>query len=407
MYKAISKNNLITTLEKVFDSDSITVFKDEILAIWEHKPYFNGDSVNLDLEGNQIFVNLLFKIPEERDDFKRILVSITDITQRKLAEEALHESESRYRQLVEQINVVVYLDYAELPSRPKYISPQIESLLGYTQEEWLADPELLFNIVHPDDRQAILDEDIKTDTTGKPFVVEYRAFTRDGRMIWIHDEAVLVYGIDGKPDDWHGVMYDITARKVAEDALRESETRYRSIFNSVPVAIKEEDFSTVYRMMEDLRGSGIEDLEDYISRHPEWIKKAVESVKIIEVNQETLRIYRAKTKDQLINSLDQYFSQESYQSFEKELLAFWNHQSSYDHETVNKTLSGELIDVWISIAIPENPDNYNRILVTIMDITERKRAEEQIRIQVRYLAALRAVDMAISCLLYTSDAAAN
>ncbi len=396
MYKADSKKNLLNTLEKVFDMEATVIFRDELLAIWNHKPFFNGDSVNLDLEGNRIYVNLMFKIPEEREGFKKLLVSITDITQRKLAEEALHESESRYRQLVEQINVVVYLDYAGLPSRPKYVSPQIETLLGYTQEEWLADPQLLFSIVHPDDRQAILDEDMRTDSSGEPFVVEYRAYTRDGRMIWVHDEAVLVYGPDGKPDDWHGVMYDITARKVAEEALRESENRYRSIFDSVPVAIKEEDFSIVYKMMEDLRQSGVVDLEEYLSKHPDWMSKAVECVKIVEVNQETLKIYKASSKDQLINSLDQYFSPESFMSFQKELLAFWNHQKSYDHETINKTLDGEPIDVWISITIPANPENYNRILVTIMDITERKRAEEQIRMQIRYLAALRAVDMAIS-----------
>ncbi len=396
MYKADSKKNLLNTLEKVFDMEATVIFRDELLAIWNHRPFFNGDSVNLDLEGNRIYVNLMFKIPEEREGFKKLLVSITDITQRKLAEEALHESESRYRQLVEQINVVVYLDYAGLPSKPKYISPQIESLLGYTPEEWLNDPETLINIVHPDDRKLFLEEDVRTDTSGEPFVVEYRAFTRDGRMIWIHDEAVLVNDPDGQPEDWHGVMYDITDRKMAEDALRESETRYRSIFNSVPVAIKEEDFSTVYAMMEELRQSGVEDFEEFITRHPEWLKKAVESVKIVEVNEETLKIYKAQNKEQLINSLDHYFSQDSYTSFQKELLAFWNHQSSYDHETINKTLLGDPIDVWVSISIPDNPENYNRILVTIMDITERKRAEEQIRVQIRYLAALRAVDMAIS-----------
>lgn len=396
MYKAESKEQLLLTLDKIFNDESIEIFKSELLAMWNHEPYFNGDTVNLDLDGNRMTVNLMLRLPTEREKYRKMLVSMTDVTQRKMAEAALFESELRYRQLVEQVNVVVYLDYVELPSRPKYISPQIESLLGYTQEEWMADPKLLFNIIHPDDKQLILDEDIKTDASGEPFVVEYRAFTRDGRMIWIHDEAVLVYGSDGKPDDWHGVMYDITARKVAEGALRESESRYRSIFNSVPVAIKEEDFSTVFSMMEELRQLGVDDFEEYLLRHPEWVKKAVESIKIVEVNQETLKIYKAKSKDQLINTLDHYFLAESLSSFQKELLAFWNHQSVYEHETINKTMLGETIDVWISITIPELPENYSRILVTIMDITERKRAEEQIRVQIRYLAALRAVDMAIS-----------
>jgi PAS domain S-box-containing protein len=396
MYKAGSKEQLLFTLDKIFNDESIEIFKNELLTIWNREPFFNGDTVNLDLEGNRMIVNLLIRLPQKREDYQNILVSITDITQRKMAEDALLESESRYRQLVEQVNVVVYLDYVEIPSQPKYISPQIESLLGYTADEWLADPELLIKVVHPDDRQFFLDEDIKTDKTGEPFIVEYRAYTKDGRIVWIHDEAVLVYGEDGKPKDWHGVMYDITARKMAEEALRESESKYRSIFNTVPVAIKEEDFSTVYKMMEDLRQTGVEDFESYLAKHPEWVQKAVESIKVVEVNQETLKIFKAESKDQLLHSLDFYFTSTSLVSFQRELLAFWNHQSSFAHETVNKTLTGELIDVWVSIAIPTKPEDYGRILVTIMDITERKRAEEQIRVQIRYLAALRAVDMAIS-----------
>jgi PAS domain S-box-containing protein/putative nucleotidyltransferase with HDIG domain len=396
MYKADSKEQLLFTLDRIFNDESVEIFKSELLSIWNHDPYFNGDTVNLDLDGNRMIVNLLLRLPAEREKYRNVLVSMTDITQRKLAEAALLESELRYRQLVEQINVVVYLDYVELPSRTKYISPQIESLLGYSQDEWLADPDLLIKVIHPDDRQFVLDEDNRTDASREPFVVEYRAFTRDGQMLWIHEEATLVYDAQGKPEDWHGVMYDITARKMAEEALRDSENRYRSIFNTVPVAIKEEDFSTIYAMMEELRQAGVEDFEEYLAKHPEWAKKAVESVKIIEVNQETLRIYKAESKEQLLNSLDQYFSTESYNVFQRELVAFWNRQSSYEHETVNVTITGELINVWISIAIPDNPENYNRILVTIMDITERKRAEEQIRVQVRYLAALRAVDMAIS-----------
>ena len=254
----------------------------------------------------------------------------------------------------------------------------------------------MFRIIHPDDIEKLQVADIETDQTGKPFVVEYRAYTRDGRLIWVHDEAVLVYNADGSADDWHGVMYDITSRKLAEEALRESENRYRTIFNSVPVSIKEEDFSTVFRRLEEIRQSGVVDLEEYLITHPKWIKEVVASIKINEVNDETLRLYKAESKEQLLKSLNDFFSDESYINFHKELLAFWNHQSFFEQETVNKTLTGETINVWMSITIPSVPEGYSKILVTIMDITERKRAEEQIRLQIKYLAALRAVDMAIS-----------
>lgn len=396
IYDAESKVQLLTSLDKIFNLESLDNLKRELLAIWEGKPFYSGDTVNVDLKKRPIHINLAMQIPETREGFRSVLVSVTDITQRKIAERALLESESRYRQLVEQINVVVYLDYAVIPSRPKYISPQIESLLGYTQEEWMTDPELMTRVIHPEDLQFMLDEDMRTDKTGEPFVVEYRAFHRDGHMIWVHDEAILIHDQISEHDDWHGVMYDITDRKKAEEALKRSENRYRSIFDSAPVSIKEEDFSTIGSMMAELRQAGVIDFEDYLEKHPDWVKNAASTVKINEVNQETLRIYKAESKEQMSGPLTKIFAQETYKVFEKELLAFWNRQPLFEMETVSQTVSGEKIFMWVSIVIPTDENDYSRILVTAMDITQRKEAEEQVRMQVRYLGALRAVDMAIS-----------
>lgn len=396
IFKAKSKDELYLSLDKFFGKEPNTNFENELLAIWDKQPFYEGETVNHDLNGERIFVNVNIRIPEKRDDFSRVLVSITDITDRKRSEEALQESEGRYRQLVEQINVVVYLDYFGYPSRPKYVSPQITTLFGYTPEEWMQDPDLLFNVIHPDDREIVMAEDTSTDLTGETFIVEYRAFTRDGQMKWIHDEAVLVRDKDGNPEEWHGVMYDITLRKKAEEALRESEKRYKTIFNSVPVSIMEEDFSCVMRLMDELRQSGVNNLEGFLIQNPDWIKKAAESVKITEVNQETLKMFKAESKEQLIRSLPTFLAEETYKSFKQEILAFWNHKNTFENETTNRTITGETIDVWVSVTLPQDSADYSRTLVTIMDITERKKSEAQIMLQIRYLAALRAVDMAIS-----------
>ena len=396
IYDAESKIELLTSLDKILNDESLDNFKKELLAIWNRKSFYSGDTLNLDLKKRPIHINLAMQIPETREGFRNVLVCVTDINQRKIAERALLESESRYRQLVEQINVVVYLDYAVIPSRPKYISPQIETLLGYTQEEWMTDPELMAKVVHPDDLQSMLDEDLRTDKTGEPFVVEYRAFHRDGHLVWVHDEAILIHDQISDHDDWHGVMYDITDRKNAEEALKRSENRYRSIFDSTPVSIKEEDFSIVGKMMAELSQAGVTDLEEYMETHPEWAKNAAATVKIKEVNQETLRIYKAKSKEQMMGSLTKIFAKETYKIFEKELLAFWNRQPLFEMETVSQTVSGEKIFMWVSIAIPTEEIDLSSVLVTAMDITQRKEAEEQVRMQVRYLGALRAVDMAIS-----------
>jgi PAS domain S-box-containing protein len=109
-----------------------------------------------------------------------------DITERKEAEQALRTAEERYRSLVEQLPAVIYAN--EVPagqatSRATYISPQVQSLLGYNPEEWLADPNLWIKLLHPDDREAVLREVAHQNTTGAPLDIKYRSLTRDGRGV--------------------------------------------------------------------------------------------------------------------------------------------------------------------------------------------------------------------------------
>src|SRR3712207_9322961 len=73
-----------------------------------------------------------------------------------------------------------------------YVSPQMESVLGYSPEEYLANPDLRLQTIHPEDRGWVLREDARTDETGEPYSVEYRRISRDGRVVWVREEAVLV-----------------------------------------------------------------------------------------------------------------------------------------------------------------------------------------------------------------------
>ncbi len=149
-------------------------------------------------------------------------VIIRDITKRMQAEEALGASEAKLRALVEQVPAIVYTESAET-RETLYISPQVEKLTGYTPGEWMKDPNLWEKITHPEDLSALLAEDERTTTNREPFYIEYRILTRDGRTLWIHDEAVMIQSQDGTPLFWQGVMYDITERKQAEKALQKSE----------------------------------------------------------------------------------------------------------------------------------------------------------------------------------------
>ncbi len=141
-----------------------------------------------------------------------------DITERMEAEERLREAEVRYRNLVEQVPVAVYMDAVDELSTALYISPQYEGLTGYTPERRMNEPGLWASILHPDDRERVLKESERTNATGDPFDIDYRIVRADGRVIWVHDHAFLVEGPGGIPA-WQGVLTDVTERRLAEEAL--------------------------------------------------------------------------------------------------------------------------------------------------------------------------------------------
>jgi PAS domain S-box-containing protein len=146
---------------------------------------------------------------------------LADITKRKEAEEALRESEARHRALVEQVPLVIYEDAADEHSSALYMSPQVEPLLGYSQEEWLGDRELFPRLLHPDDRERVMAEIARVHATGEPFSSEYRLVAKDGRVVWFRDEATHVVGDDGRALYSQGFMLDISERKQAEERMEE------------------------------------------------------------------------------------------------------------------------------------------------------------------------------------------
>ena len=142
-----------------------------------------------------------------------------DITERKESEQRLLEAEEKYRTLVEQLPVVVYQDAVDDDSTALYISPQYERLFGFAPEVRMSDPGFWVEHIHPDDRDRVLAESRRTNRSGEPFVAEYRFLARDGRVVWVRDEATLLHDQAGVAMYWQGVLMDITERRLADEAL--------------------------------------------------------------------------------------------------------------------------------------------------------------------------------------------
>lgn len=153
----------------------------------------------------------------------QFVLRIRDLLELRRANEPVRQAEARYRALVEQIPAVTFMAALDDQSANEmYVSPQIESLLGFSQKEWLDDPILWFKQLHPDDQSLWNEEFARGIASGGPFRAECRVFTRDRRVVWIHGEARLVRDDVGKPLFLQGIAFDITEQKRALEQQREA-----------------------------------------------------------------------------------------------------------------------------------------------------------------------------------------
>jgi PAS domain S-box-containing protein len=133
-------------------------------------------------------------------------------------------SETQYRSFLENISTVTYINDTSKDSLTTYISPQVKTILGYTSEEFLEKPALWKDLIHPDDRETVFAENLRTNETGEPFTIEYRIIAKDHSVLWVRDEATLVRDEKGKPQYWLGIWTNVTERKNLEIAQADTVT---------------------------------------------------------------------------------------------------------------------------------------------------------------------------------------
>jgi len=168
-----------------------------------------------------------------------VALALWDRSSDDAADAERRQAEARYRSLIEQIPAVTFMGSLSGDVIELYVSPQIEALLGFSQEEWLGDPFLWFNQLHPDDREPCNREFARGCRTGGPFRAEFRAFTRDGRVVWIRGEARMIRDENGRPTFIQGIAYDITDSKRAEEAVRAHAEQMKISLAEKEVLLKE------------------------------------------------------------------------------------------------------------------------------------------------------------------------
>ena len=168
---------------------------------------------------------------------------------------------------------------------------------------------------------------------------------------------------------------EISEHKKTEENLNERELRYESLFKNSPISLWEEDFSDVKKYIDSLRSRGIRDFRTYFQDHPEDVVNCATMVKVVDVNEVTLKMYHAGSVEDL-KGLDSVFAEESYEVFKEELIALAEGKFKYASEAVNRTLGGRKIHTFIMWIVPPGYEvTWSKALVSIIDITDKKQVE--------------------------------
>jgi PAS domain S-box-containing protein len=265
-----------------------------------------------------------------------------------------------------------------MDGRIKYISPACQRLYGYAPDEMLGTRAIDF--AHPDDRDQLA-EVLAHLAPGQQCTTTYRRRRKDGNYVWVESKInPLRDSSTGTCREFIAITRDVSDRKRATEALRKNEVRFRTLFEESPISLWEVDLSGVRSYLDELAASGIGNIIGFLQANPVAVREAVDRICILQVNEATLRMYEAETRSQLLDGLSQLFVQETYDAFREQLCAFLQNTTTFQAETVTSTLNGRLNAVSIRVTIlPGYEATWERVVMSVFDITAHKEAERQVR----------------------------
>jgi len=316
---------------------------------------------------------------ERREMEKHLERLVKERTQR------LAESESRLRLIADSLPALI--SYVDTDLIYRFNNQAYEEWFGKSSNEIIG--RHIRDVVGEATYQRTLSR-LNVALSGKMESYEYELPLPSGDVRYVSASYVPDFEANGRVRGIFVLATDITDRKLAEDALRESERTYRELFQASPISLWEEDFSEVKSYFNELRVRGINDLRGYLTQHPEALDKCARMVKILNVNEATLELYGAKSVEKLLGGLGKVLTRESLDAFRfrEELVALGEGKTRFVSDFDNQTLKGEIRHVSLILTVvPGYEKTLGRVLVSIVDLTERKRMEERLQ-QSERLAAI-------------------
>jgi diguanylate cyclase (GGDEF)-like protein len=200
--------------------------------------------------------------------------------------------------------------------------------------------------------------------------------TLNGRRMNVELKGVILPGYE---TDWGRVLVaieDVTAREQARHALALQTSYAHALFEHSPVSLWVEDFSTIKKLFDDLKLRGITDFRVFTDVHPDFVERCMSEIRVLDVNNRTLELFRAASKQDLLSRLGEIFRDQMHASFREQLIDLWDGKFFQLREVVNYTLDGETLHLLLQFSVlPGQEHDWSQVQVALTDITARKKAE--------------------------------
>jgi EAL domain-containing protein (putative c-di-GMP-specific phosphodiesterase class I)/signal transduction histidine kinase/DNA-binding response OmpR family regulator len=279
---------------------------------------------------------------------------------------------------------VGFWEYDEIARKPIRYSPEIANVLGVDDarlEELFLTANAFRGIVHPDDVQ-LYDDNLssRSHLSGSaPYVFEYRVLASRRETRYIREYEQGVFDADGNLVSSFGLVQNITAERTAVNALKESEERYHSLFEQMPLGVQEEDYSEVKKVVDKLLFQGVEDIETYFRDDPRALLELVKQTRITHVNEALLRMHSADDREQFFAieaDVDDWWDMQWVEYYAAEIAALAGDRKIYEAERVDSQVDGSYIETRSIVSLVSGcEDTWERVITIHEDISLRKRAE--------------------------------
>ena len=354
--------------------DDLPKYRANMTALWRdgHQTY---EYRFLHKDGKYRWIREEQRIIRDADGNANDVVGyMSDVSEKKQMEDEFRSAKEQLEYAVFSNPAVIYVG-KPLPDQSDfiatYISKSIKSVLGFEADQLIGESGSKFwkSRVPPEDFQKYQDEVPALWRDGQ-HAFEYRFLHKDGKYRWIREEERIIRNEQNQIRDVIGYWIDVTDRRMSEE-------KFHELFEACPISLWEEDFSSVKEYFDELRLKGISDFKKHFTYHPDDVVKCASMVKILRVNEATLKLYNAKGIQEIVNGLQHIITTQSINTFRDELISLAEDKTQFSNQIENKTLNGETIHVNVLCrVVPGYEETLAKVLVCIVDLTPEKKLRE-------------------------------